>query len=138
MSKILATWLATALLAVPSLVAAAEPDPRIAGGQENYVRMCASCHGASGRGDGPIAEDLRVPPADLTAIKKRSGGVFPDPKIIEIIDGRRRVRAHGPRDMPVWGKRLELDLGTPQQGTEAAVRGEMLLLVEYLKSIQVE
>ena len=28
---------------------------------------CAACHGADGRGDGPLAHTLAVPPADLTA-----------------------------------------------------------------------
>jgi mono/diheme cytochrome c family protein len=32
-----------------------------------YSSHCASCHGTSGRGDGPAAKSLRIPPADLTA-----------------------------------------------------------------------
>ncbi len=32
-----------------------------------YPANCAACHGASGRGDGPAANGLPVPPADLTA-----------------------------------------------------------------------
>ncbi len=32
-----------------------------------YPGHCASCHGAAGRGDGPAARGLPVPPADLTA-----------------------------------------------------------------------
>ncbi|RYI99264.1 MAG: c-type cytochrome, partial [Acetobacteraceae bacterium] len=32
-----------------------------------YPANCASCHGDSGRGDGPAAASLAVPPADLTA-----------------------------------------------------------------------
>ena len=32
-----------------------------------YPAYCASCHGVEGHGDGPLAHDLSVPPADLTA-----------------------------------------------------------------------
>ena len=32
-----------------------------------FPSHCASCHGAEGRGEGPAAKGLKVPPADLTA-----------------------------------------------------------------------
>ena len=34
-------------------------------GQRLYAERCASCHGPSGRGNGPLATWLRPPPADL-------------------------------------------------------------------------
>ena len=34
-------------------------------GQRLYAQQCASCHGPSGRGNGPLAAGLRPPPADL-------------------------------------------------------------------------
>jgi putative copper export protein/mono/diheme cytochrome c family protein len=39
----------------------------IAAGAALYPVYCASCHGAEGRGDGPEAKSLTLPPADLTA-----------------------------------------------------------------------
>ncbi len=39
----------------------------IAAGAALYPDNCASCHGVEGRGDGPLAKNLAVPPADLTA-----------------------------------------------------------------------
>ena len=36
-------------------------------GERVYQAACASCHGASGQGDGPAARALAVAPADLTA-----------------------------------------------------------------------
>jgi mono/diheme cytochrome c family protein len=39
----------------------------IAAGRALFAGNCVSCHGESGRGDGLVAEDLRPPPADLTA-----------------------------------------------------------------------
>jgi putative copper export protein/mono/diheme cytochrome c family protein len=38
----------------------------IANGAELYPRYCAGCHGATGRGNGPDAKGLPLPPADLT------------------------------------------------------------------------
>ena len=37
----------------------------IARGRELYAAQCATCHGASGRGDGPLAASLRPRPADF-------------------------------------------------------------------------
>jgi putative copper export protein/mono/diheme cytochrome c family protein len=39
----------------------------IARGAALYPVHCAACHGAEGRGDGPAAKSLPIPPADLTA-----------------------------------------------------------------------
>ncbi len=39
----------------------------IARGSRLFANNCVSCHGAVGRGDGPKAASLPVPPADLTA-----------------------------------------------------------------------
>lgn len=39
--------------------------PSLARGAELYVEHCASCHGATGRGDGPGARGLTPPPANL-------------------------------------------------------------------------
>jgi cytochrome c oxidase cbb3-type subunit 3 len=42
-------------------------DPLLVRGREVYLSRCVSCHGASGRGDGPIAKGLSgPPPGDLT------------------------------------------------------------------------
>ena len=39
----------------------------IARGARLYARNCTACHGPDGRGDGPQAKTLDIPPADLTA-----------------------------------------------------------------------
>ena len=39
----------------------------IAAGAQLYPQHCAACHGTEGRGDGPGAKGLVIPPADLTA-----------------------------------------------------------------------
>ncbi len=47
----------------PTMFAAAS----VVQGAALYPANCAACHGAGGRGDGPAAKGLAVPPADLTA-----------------------------------------------------------------------
>jgi putative copper export protein/mono/diheme cytochrome c family protein len=42
-------------------------DSSIVRGATLFAVNCAVCHGAAGRGDGPAAKSLPVPPADLTA-----------------------------------------------------------------------
>lgn len=107
---------------------------RIALGRLSYRIHCASCHGESGRGDGPMAEYLKVSPTDLTRLAASRQGRFPRTEVYEAIDGRREVRGHGPGAMPVWGATFQ-DRGrdTPQ---EQEVREKILDLLSYLESIQ--
>jgi hypothetical protein len=48
---------------------------------------------ANGKGDGSLADELKVRPADLTEIATRRGGKFPAVEVREIIDGRRKGAA---------------------------------------------
>lgn len=43
-------------------------------GEHLFAANCASCHGAGARGDGPAAQSLPLPPADLTAAHFRAHG----------------------------------------------------------------
>lgn len=69
-----------------------------------YRRYCASCHGLTGKGDGPVAASFSIPPADLTRLAERYGEDDVIDVVRQAIDGRRPVRAHGAVDMPVWGE----------------------------------
>jgi mono/diheme cytochrome c family protein len=104
-------------------------------GQQYFVRYCSACHGLSGRGDGPAAPALRTPPADLTRIAQRRGGRFPVAEIAALIDGRSSVPAHGSREMPVWGERFG-EMGGGGTVGEEVVRGNLLILIEYLQTLQ--
>jgi hypothetical protein len=107
-----------------------ESDP----GRFLFRVHCQSCHGSEGRGDGAMQEVLTVEPSDLTTIARRNDGSFPTHLVVEIIDGRRHLPAHGAREMPVWGITFQtLDLDTNQ---EPEVERRIRELVRYLESIQ--
>jgi mono/diheme cytochrome c family protein len=111
-------------------------------GKEEYTSNCVVCHGTSGKGDGPLAVQLKKQPSDLTMIQKQNMGVFPFDRIYDIIDGRQAVAAHGPRDMPVWGNwysaqmnALTFGFGTPQD-LESFTRGRIIALIGYIYRLQ--
>jgi mono/diheme cytochrome c family protein len=121
----------------PETPAPGEPNAMLVEvGGRAFATHCASCHGADGRGTGPVAAALVTPPADLTRIAARRGGDFPADDIAAWIDGRMATAAHGSREMPVWGYRFAE--GLPEgELTQELVRGRILTVVEYLRSIQV-
>ncbi|GAB4138999.1 MAG: hypothetical protein Tsb0016_05350 [Sphingomonadales bacterium] len=118
-------------IAAPATAVAQDGEARAI---RDYQRYCASCHGMSGRGDGPVAPMLMTQPSDLTQIAARHEGEFPATRVAFIIDGRGDILAHGPRDMPVWGEVLSSDAtGGPKSGlAQARIQG----LVDYLRSLQ--
>ena len=100
-------------------------------GKTSYRVFCQNCHGESGKGNGRLAELLKMPPSDLTQISQRNGGAFPVDRMHQIIDGRADVLAHGDREMPVWGQAF-----LERTDNEAAVRTKVHQLTVYLESIQ--
>lgn len=104
-------------------------------GAELYRLHCAGCHGATGRGDGPVAPQMAVAVPDLTRIAARRGGRFPEDEVARIIDGLSPLAAHGTRHMPVWGYEFyEPDSDDATAQRQAAERVERL--TRYLGSIQ--
>jgi mono/diheme cytochrome c family protein len=104
-------------------------------GHDLYLTYCAACHGLEAEGNGPVADALIVRPPNLTNLTRRFGMPLPRDKVAEYIDGRRDVRAHGSREMPVWGERFQEDLvGLP--ATEDTTRRIIESIVDYLISIQ--
>lgn len=102
-------------------------------GGELYKAYCASCHGLDAKGGGPAASALKVHPANLTEIQKRSGGTFPSARIQEMVSGEKMAAAHGSREMPIWGPIFsqiawDQDLG----------KIRILNLTKYIESIQVK
>lgn len=121
------------LLLIPAAALAAPPArEQVAQGRRLYREYCATCHGVDGRGDGPMATEMLVPPPNLRLLWKRYGYPLPTNRVAAFIDGRADVRAHGLREMPVWGARLLA--GT--HGNERQVKDRIAALVAYIESIQ--
>ena len=120
----------TGLLLMFGTAASAGADD-VAQGRQMYLEYCSSCHGLTGEGDGPVAPALTTPPANLRRLSERFGNPLPEDQVARFIDGRVEIKAHGPRDMPVWGARF-----FAETHNESAVRARIAKLVAYLQSIQ--
>lgn len=105
-------------------------------GLEMYESLCASCHGAGGAGDGPVAPLIKIHVPDLTRIAHRQGGEFPAEDVHRTIDGRFDHPAHGPRDMPVWGWQFYRSETMNDPAERARVDALIDRLVDYLRTIQ--
>lgn len=134
--------LALTIIGAPAIVAnSAEPPPaQFDLGKREYDAKCAVCHGVTGKGDGPFKGVLNTKIADLTTLAQRNNGMFPFLWVQEVIDGRQTFRAHGPREMPIWGldylaKARQSNMDVPYD-PEAYVRTRILALTEYVYRLQ--
>ncbi len=139
----------TAVL-VASVAAAPADDPGVTQGQQLFTQYCASCHGPTGKGDGPKAAATTPKASDLTQIAKGNEGTFPFYETMLIIEGRTPdaqnqdtslpglPKAHGSAGMPAWGEvfsRQELSKGTALD-LQLQTTGKIMMITEYLQSIQ--
>ena len=115
-------------LATARVGAQAPRDPESYSGSADYQVFCASCHGASAKGDGTLAGSLRKRPADLTQLAKKHDGVYPADAVFTAIEG-----GHEKNDMPAWAAVLERS--QESLGPEAA-RARIRSLVNYLETLQ--
>ena len=114
MSKTFIAVLVVFVFILAGISAAADPKPAIkevpiaptsaASGDEMYKAYCAVCHGNDGKGGGPAAAAMKVPPPDLTTLAKNNGGKFPATKVYVAISGDFSFAAHGSPKMPIWGQ----------------------------------
>lgn len=130
--RTMSTTAAVLFLILCASFAATDPAQRVEG-SVLFRTWCASCHGADGRGAGPVAVYLRVPPSDLTQIARRNNGVFPADRVYRIIDGRQTVKSHGSPQMPIWGDAFSTSIAG---GDDRAVVERIRALVAFLDSIQ--
>ena len=107
-----------------------------------FASSCAPCHGPAGEGGGPVASALKHEPKPLSGIAAAHGGTFPADDVYNMIDGRILVDAHGPRDMPVWGKYIVVmqKTGDGSKPTlevrESSTATIVKALVEYVRTLQ--
>lgn len=145
MMKHASRWVIVASVAVgfPAATLAQDLDA----GKSEFQSSCATCHGADGKGKGPLSEQLKVAPADLTVLAKKNNGVFPVNAVYETIYGIRRIIAHGPPDMPIWGYRYYARNTAPDSNKpdryidpssdpDGIARTRLLAVVDYLHRIQ--
>jgi mono/diheme cytochrome c family protein len=103
-----------------------------ASGKEMFNSYCAVCHGTDGKGGGPAASALKVPPANLTLLSKNNGGKFPSNHVASVLGGEADLSAHGNKEMPVWGPLFR----KLSQGNEAEVQQRIANLTKYVESLQ--
>jgi len=131
-----------AIIALVMMVSAQETNKEIkhvpikptspASGEEMYKTYCAVCHGTDGKGNGPAANALKVPPPDLTTLASKNGGKYPAMKVSAIIGGEEVLAAHGSKDMPIWGHLFR----TMSGGHEGEVQQRVTNLNTYIESLQ--
>jgi mono/diheme cytochrome c family protein len=130
------TALIVAALFAPGLGAQiVQPAPSFLGdsliGKDSFEAYCASCHGEEGRGNGPVARELKATPRDLTMLTSHNRGVFPRDHVRAVLTGAgRTVAAHGTTEMPIWGPLF--------RAFESDVRARVRIdnLVNYLETLQ--
>jgi hypothetical protein len=93
------------------------------------MQYCATCHGETAKGSGPVAQALKSGAPDLTVLQP-AGEKFPFYRVQTAIDGEKAVTAHGTRKMPVWGTILRKTDGALQK------EADIYALVKYIESIQ--
>jgi mono/diheme cytochrome c family protein len=147
MTKCGVKWLAIAGLAAGFAGAAQAEDVDV--GKSEFQSSCASCHGTDAKGKGPVSDQLKILPPDLTMLAKSNNGIFPKDAVYESIDGSRKISAHGTREMPIWGERFNpivnlphyvdpsyWKMAGPDQSPEVVVRKRILSVIDYLSRVQ--
>ena len=82
---------------------ARDREETIERGKTTYLVFCSNCHGQDATGNGPVAQLLTIPSSNLTLLKRKGMEEFPFNEVHSAIDGRKDVKAHGYKQMPIWG-----------------------------------
>jgi mono/diheme cytochrome c family protein len=107
------------------------PVTSAASGEEMFNAYCAVCHGKGAKGDGPAATEFKRPPTNLTLLAKHFNGKFPEAYVAQVIQsGPRDAKAHGSKDMPVWGTLFAATDDT------ATVKQRIYNLTKYIETLQ--
>ena len=79
---------------------AADADADAAKGQQVYQIYCITCHGATGKGDGPVGKTLTPPPRDFSVGDFKFGGTSQE--IFDTISNGAAAKGGSPLMAP-WG-----------------------------------
>jgi mono/diheme cytochrome c family protein len=132
-----ALLLGTMTVAANAQTAVKKGPPQVtspASATEMYTAYCAACHGVNGKGDGPAAASMKIPPTDLTRLAAKNNGKFPTAEVYTAIKGDTGmpIAAHGTKDMPVWGTVF----ATMSRGNDSEVYLRLANLVHYIDTMQ--
>lgn len=105
-------------------------------GKVIYDSYCVTCHGSGGQGDGRLADQLPVPPVDLTVLSVANDGVFPAERVMTQIYGYPGRFHQGL--MPEFGPILDGPTveWTGPDGETVMTPQALIDLVGYLESLQ--
>lgn len=125
------TLIITPALLLAALAACAPRGTTAQAGQALFAQNCATCHGADARGG------AQVP--DLTGLSLRAGGVFPQTRVLDKLDGYARGQAaYAGVQMPEFGHLLTGPLtrvDTPN-GVSRPYPASTVALAAWLKRVQ--
>lgn len=133
------TFAILVLSQAPSVKAETSSDAVV---QDDFLALCADCHGADARGNGPLTKNLTKVPPDLTRIQERANGKFEEKAVFDWILGLNTPNFHGNREMPIWGDWLMDETLGDSTSLDAAPKAErvverrVMALVKYLKGLQ--
>lgn len=100
-------------------------------GRNLYAQNCVACHGSDARGGAQMP--------DLTLIAARAGGVYPQVRVLDKLDGYARGQtAYEGVEMPNFGDLLtgRLDRVDLPGGRSRLMPEKIIALEAYLRSIQ--
>jgi mono/diheme cytochrome c family protein len=136
MNRNLARTSCAAVVLTTGLVACQSSGPApVYDGANLYAGYCASCHGPTGAGDGPMTPHLTAGLPDLRTLAARNDGRFPREQLTALIDGRSFRSVHGATDMPVWGFQFRREEGMTEEGIRN-VNARIDALVNHIESLQ--
>lgn len=101
-------------------------------GKQMFADYCAPCHGLSGKGDGPAASALKIPPVDLTLLAQKNNGKFPMDHVMYVLRKGTSSSSHGSSDMPVWGSLFK----SLNPSASEIVDQRILNLSRYIETLQ--
>jgi mono/diheme cytochrome c family protein len=139
-SFVLAGIMAAALVSVaqqpaPNIKTVPIQRTSIVDGHQMFTAYCSACHGANGKGNGPAARAMKVPPADLTLLSQKNGGAFPGNHVVTVLQFGVENASHGSAQMPIWGDLLQT-LSPMASDGDSLVHQRISNITDYIKQIQ--